>query len=109
MGQHWAMYNIPWNASTMVVSKIAEGTKTLSGDLANAKQVAPLNNGAFLAPCATSLKNNMDDQYAFTLYALSTDTLPGAGTSVASIVTALKAVTPLGKAVLTGHAGLNGK
>jgi hypothetical protein len=51
----------------------------------------------------------MDDQYAFTLYALSTDTLPGAGTSVASVVTALKAVTPLGKAVLTGHAGLKGK
>ncbi|HEY7371128.1 MAG TPA: YbhB/YbcL family Raf kinase inhibitor-like protein, partial [Polyangia bacterium] len=109
MGQHWAMYNIPWNASTSVVSKIAEATKTLSGDLMNAKQVAPLNNGAFLAPCAQMLTNNMDDQYAFTLYALSTDTLPGAGTSVASVVTALKAVTPLGKAVLTGHAGLKGK
>ena len=43
---------------------------TLTGDLAAAKQ-----SGKFLTPCAQSLMNNMDDQYAFTLYALSTPTL----------------------------------
>ena len=42
---------------------------TLTGDLANARQVAPLGN-AFLSPCAQSLMNGMDDIYAFTLYAL---------------------------------------
>jgi phosphatidylethanolamine-binding protein (PEBP) family uncharacterized protein len=108
-GQHWAMYNIPWNATTMVVSKIPEATKTLSGDLASAKQVSPVGGGAFLAPCAQSVMNGMDDQYAFTLYALSTDTLAGSPTSVATVLSALKNVTPLGKAVLTGHAGLKGK
>ena len=91
-------------------SKIAEGTKTLSGDLANAKQVAPLNNGAFLAPCATSLKNNMDDQYEFTIYALTTPTLAITGTTVANALTALKAISPPPPtAKLHGHAGLNGK
>ena len=113
MGQHWAMYNIPWNASTGVVSKIPEGTKTLTGDLMNAKQVAPVTQGgAFLAPCAVSVMNGMDDQYAFTLYALSTDTLTISGTaSVAKVLSALQAAQAqqLGKAVLTGHAGLNGK
>jgi hypothetical protein len=56
------------------------------------------------------LKNGMDDQYEFRIYALSTPTLAGA-TSVATAVAALKptAVTPLGKAVLHGHAGLKGK
>jgi phosphatidylethanolamine-binding protein (PEBP) family uncharacterized protein len=101
MGQHWAIWNIPWDGTK--VAMFPEGTKTLSGDLMSAKQ-----SGAFLAPCAQSLKNNMDDQYAFTIYALS-DMLTVSGTSVANCLTALKAVTPLGKAVLTGHAGLKGQ
>jgi len=105
MGQHWAIWNIPWNSATGVVSKFPQGTKTLTGDLATAKQ-----SGTFLTPCAQSLMNNMDDQYAFTIYALSTETLtvPGTGT-VANALTALKAITPLGTAVLHGHAGLKGK
>ena len=55
--------------------------------------------------------NNMDDQYAFTLYALSTPTLNITGTSVANALTALRAATAttLGKVVLKGHAGLKGK
>ena len=111
MGQHWAMYNIPWNASTGIVSKIPEGTKTLTGDLATARQVAPLGNNAFLSPCAQSVVNGMDDQYAFTLYALSTATLNVQGTvSVANVLNALKAAGApiLGTAKLTGHAGRNG-
>ncbi len=119
MGQHYAVYNIP--ASVM---EIAQGglAKTLSGDIAMAKQASPLNNG-FLAPCAQSVKNGMDDNYEFTIYALSTASLTGAGTSVASVLEALgvlnssgKLVTPpmlnsavLGTAVLHAHAGLKGQ
>ncbi len=117
-GQHYAIYNIP--ASVM---EIAQGalSKTLMGDIATAKQAAPLNNG-FLAPCAQSVTNAMDDNYEFTIYALSTATLSGAGTSVASVLQALGVLTGnkltnppmlnaavLGTAVLHGHAGLNGK
>jgi phosphatidylethanolamine-binding protein (PEBP) family uncharacterized protein len=99
MGQHWAIWNIP-----PTVTKIAEATTTITADLMPAKQ-----SGKFLAPCAQSLMNNMDDQYEFTLYALSTDTLAiGTGTSVANALTALKAATPLGTAKLKGHAGLKG-
>ena len=66
-------------------------------------------SGKFLAPCAQSLTNNTDDQYEFTLYALSTATLDVSGTTVANALTALKAGTPLGTAKLHGHAGLKGK
>jgi phosphatidylethanolamine-binding protein (PEBP) family uncharacterized protein len=100
LGNHWAMWNIP--ASAM---KLPEGTTMLSGDFAMAKQT-----GAFLAPCAQSLMNNMDDQYEFTIYALSTATLNVSGTGVANARTALKnaASSVLGTAVLKGHAGVKG-
>jgi phosphatidylethanolamine-binding protein (PEBP) family uncharacterized protein len=101
-GNHWAVWNIP--ATT---TAFPEGTKTLSGALANAKQ-----SGTFLAPCAQSLMNGMDDQYEFTIYALSVPTLTVSGSMVANARTALKtAMTAgqvLGTAVLHGHAGLNG-
>lgn len=102
-GNHWAIWNIP--ASVM---SFPEGTTTLSGALANAKQ-----SGTFLAPCAQSLMNGMDDQYAFTLYALSTATLNvqnGTGVAQArtALMTAMSAGQVLGTAVLHGHAGLKG-
>jgi phosphatidylethanolamine-binding protein (PEBP) family uncharacterized protein len=103
LGQHWAIWNIAWNATTGTPSMFPQGTKTLSGDFASAKQ-----SGTFLAPCAQSLMNGMDDQYAFTIYALSSATLNVTGMSVANALTALKATTPLGTAVLHGHAGLKG-
>jgi len=99
MGQHWAIWNIP---STVTV--FPQGTATLTGDLAAAKQ-----SGKFLTPCAQSVVNNTDDQYEFTVYALSTATLNISGTTVANALTALKAITPLGTAKLHGHAGLKGK
>lgn len=100
-GQHWAIWNIP--ASVMQFPK-ATGA-TLSGALAAATQ-----SGKFLPPCAQTVMNNMDDQYAFTIYALSTTKLPGiSGTTVADALTALKAITPLGTAALHGHAGVNGQ
>ena len=102
LGNHWAIWNIP-----ATVMKFPEGTMTLSGDLMNAKQ-----SGAFLAPCAQSVMGGMDDQYEFTVYALSTATLNVSGTSVANARTALmSAMTAgqvLGTATLKGHAGLKG-
>ena len=101
MGQHWAIWNIP-----ATVNMMAQGTKTLTGELATAKQ-----NGAYLAPCAVTVVNNMDDQYEFTIYALSTPTLNVSGMSVANALTALRAAQAqqLGTAKLHGHAGVKGK
>ena len=105
MGQHWAIWNIPWDPATGKVSMFPEALPmTLTGDLATAKQ-----SGKFFPPCAQSLVGGMDDQYAFTLYALSTTTLNITGTSVMSALTALRAANPLGTAKLTGHAGLKGQ
>ena len=98
-GNHWAIWNIP--ASVM---QLPEGTTMLSGALMMAKQT-----GVFLAPCAQSLMNNMDDRYEFTIYALPTATLTVSGTGVMNVRDALKAASPLGTAVLHGHAGQFGK
>jgi phosphatidylethanolamine-binding protein (PEBP) family uncharacterized protein len=99
MGQHWALWNVPAS-----VAKFPKGQKTLTGDLAAAKQ-----SGAFLTPCAQSLMGGMDDVYELTVYALGTPTLNITGTSVANALTALKSAAVLGKATLHGHAGLKGK
>ena len=102
LGNHWAIWNIPATVMTF-----PEGTMTLSGELMNAKQ-----SGAFLAPCAQSVMGGMDDQYEFTVYALSTATLNVSGTSVANartaLMTAMTAGQVLGTATLKGHAGLKG-
>jgi phosphatidylethanolamine-binding protein (PEBP) family uncharacterized protein len=100
MGQHWAIWNIP--ASVM---KFPQGTKTLTGDFANAKQSA-----AWFPPCAGMLTNGMDDQYEFKIWAIPTATLNVSGTSVANALTALKALSPApATATLHGHSGLMGK
>jgi len=53
--------------------------------------------------------NNANDNYEFTVHALSTATLNITGTTVANALTALKEITPLETAKLRGHAGLKGK
>ena len=101
LGNHWAIWNIP-----ATVMSLPEGlTGTLSGTLASAKQ-----SGTFLAPCAQSLMNNMDDKYAFTVYALSVPTITASTVANArtALMTAMTAGQVLGTAVLTGHAGLKG-
>ena len=101
LGNHWAIWNIP--ATT---TSLPEGlTGTLSGGLANAKQ-----SGTFLAPCAQSLMNNMDDKYAFTVYALSVPTITASTVANArtALMTAMTSGQVLATAVLTGHAGLKG-
>ena len=99
MGQHWAAWDIP--AAAM---QLPEETMSFSGALAGAKQT-----NKYLSPCPSG-----NDTYAFTVYALSSATLSvtgaeGTGTAnsagVAKVLTALRAVTPLGKAVLTGTSG----
>lgn len=106
MGQHWAMWNIP-----ATVMNLPQGTTTLGGEFSSAKQ-----SGKYLAPCAISLVNGMDDEYEFTVYALSTATLNVSGSSVANALTALGvlpngmlAASVLGKATFRGHAGIGGK
>jgi phosphatidylethanolamine-binding protein (PEBP) family uncharacterized protein len=106
MGQHWAIWNIPWDGTKPTTMPEGMG-QTLTGDFAMAKQ-----NGKFLTPCAQSLMGGMDDEYRFKLYALSTETLNVTGsTSVANALTALRAAEAqtLGTAELTGHAGLKGE
>jgi phosphatidylethanolamine-binding protein (PEBP) family uncharacterized protein len=98
LGNHWAIWNIP-----ATVMSLPEGlTGTLSGSLSTAKQ-----SGTFLAPCAQTLMNNMDDKYAFTVYALSVPTITASTVANArtALMTAMTAGQVLGTAVLTGHAG----
>ncbi|HEY0464144.1 MAG TPA: hypothetical protein VGC79_08050 [Polyangiaceae bacterium] len=100
MGQHWAIWNIP-----ATVAKFPQGTKTLTGDLATAKQSA-----AWFPPCAQTLMNGMDDVYEFTIWAIPTATLNVSGMSVANALTALKALSPKpATATLHGHSGVKGK
>jgi len=101
LGNHWALWNIP-----ATVMSLPEGTTTLSGTLASAKQ-----SGTFLAPCAQSLMGGMDDKYAFTIYALSVPTITASTVANArtALMTAMTGGQVLGTAVLTGHAGLMGK
>lgn len=96
MGQHWAAWNLPSTAT-----KLPKATTMLSGDLAGGKQT-----NTYLAPCPTA----PPDTYEFTVYALSApldvsgaeSTMSVNSAGVAKVLTALKAVTPLGKAVLHG-------
>jgi phosphatidylethanolamine-binding protein (PEBP) family uncharacterized protein len=103
LGEHWAIWNIPLTATSLM-----EGLgSSLTGSLMGAKQ-----SGTFLAPCAGSMNGTMGDKYEFTLYALSTSTLSGlSGTSVDAVRKALAALPAsqiLGPAVLTGYAGKAG-
>ena len=114
MGQHRAMYNIP---STVAQLPQGAAIATPTGTLSTTKQANPLGGG-FLAPCAQSTASKTtDDQYAFTVYALSTATLTlGSDTSVKGVLTALGvlplpsklAATVLGSASIHAHAGYNG-
>jgi phosphatidylethanolamine-binding protein (PEBP) family uncharacterized protein len=102
MGQHWAAWDIPGSAMKML-----KGTTMLTGDLQGGKQT-----NKYLAPCPSG-----NDTYAFTIYALSASLsvsgAEGTGTSnsagVAKVIAALRAVTPLGTAVLHGTSGPMGQ
>ena len=103
-GNHWAIWNIPWDSSTGKVSQFPKATTTLSGDLASAKQ-----SGAYFAPCSQT--QNQEDEYVFTIYALSTATLSISGSSVANARSALESASApvLATAKLRGHAGYKGE
>ncbi|MET0793514.1 MAG: hypothetical protein ABW061_18475 [Polyangiaceae bacterium] len=102
MGRHWAIWNIP-----STVTKFPKGTKTLSGDLAAAKQ-----SGSFLTPCAQTVMNGMDDNYEFTVWAVPSATLTVTGSgdsSIVNLLSQLRALSPApAKATLHGHAGVKG-
>jgi phosphatidylethanolamine-binding protein (PEBP) family uncharacterized protein len=104
LGEHWAIWNIPATVMQFPANTVVT---TLPSSLGTAKQ-----SGKYLAPCAQSLMNGMDDQYEYTVYALSTATLTITGTTVDNARTALAAAKTagqvLGTATLDGHAGLKG-
>jgi len=103
---HYAMYNIPAD-----VTSIAKGLPAGSPPAGIANLVGSTQKGAlsaaYLGPCPNN-SGTMADTYAFTLYALSQDKLPGNPTDVNGIVTAAKAANPLGTAILTGTSDAKG-
>ena len=105
-GEHYAIYDIPADV-TSIAQGLPSGSPPMGiANLVGAIQKSPLA-AQYLGPCP----NNTDgtsDSYAFTLYALSQEKLPGTVTDVASIVLAIKAANPLGQAVLTGTSDAKG-
>ncbi len=105
-GMHYAMWDIPAEVMSLPENLAAGSPPAGVANLAGAKQKNPFA-ARYLGPCP----NNTDgssDTYAFTLYALSQEQLPGSVTDVASVVSAIQAANPLGKAVLTGTSDAKG-
>jgi phosphatidylethanolamine-binding protein (PEBP) family uncharacterized protein len=105
-GDHYAIYDIPPDVMALPQGLPAGSPPAGIANLAGAKQKSPFA-AAYLGPCPNNT-NGMADTYAFTIYALSQDKLPGTLSDVASIVTAIKAANPLGQAVLTGTSDAKG-
>jgi phosphatidylethanolamine-binding protein (PEBP) family uncharacterized protein len=100
------MYNIPGDVTSIAKGLPAGSPPAGIANLAGAVQKSPLA-AAYLGPCPNN-SGTMSDTYAFTLYALSQDKLPGNPSSVNAIVAAAKAATPLGTAILTGTSDAKG-
>ena len=106
-GQHWAIWNVPWDPATGKVTMFPEALPmTLTGRFRERQAEWEVPD---------TLRAVGDEQHGrpvrvHSLRALDPD--PGiTGTSVANALTALRAATAttLGKVVLKGHAGLKGK
>ena len=105
-GMHYAIWDIPADVMSLPNGLAAGSPPTGVANLVGAKQKNPFA-ARYLGPCP----NNTDassDTYAFTLYALSQAQLPGNLTDVASVVSAIQAANPLGKAILTGTSDAKG-
>jgi phosphatidylethanolamine-binding protein (PEBP) family uncharacterized protein len=105
-GMHYAMWDIPAGVSSLPKGLPAGSPPAGIANLAGAKQKNPFA-AQYLGPCPNN-NDNSADTYAFTLYALSQDKLPGTITDVASVVAAIQAANPLAKAVLTGTSDAKG-
>ena len=103
---HYAIYDIPAGVTSLPQGLPAGSPPTGIANLVGAKQKSPLA-AQYLGPCPNNT-GSAADTYAFTLYALSQDKLPGTVSDVASIVAAIKAANPLGQAVLTGTSDAKG-
>ena len=76
-------------------------------NLSTAMQKKAPSGDAYLGPCPNfpSAAHTKTDNYELRLYALSQASLPSnlGSMTVQQIVTAIEALPPLGRAVLTGH------
>lgn len=105
-GMHYAMWDIPAGVSSLPKGLPAGSPPAGIANLTGAKQKNPFA-AQYLGPCPNN-NDNSADTYAFTLYALSQDKLPGTVTDVASVVAAIQAANPLAKAVLSGTSDAKG-
>lgn len=105
-GYHWVIWDIP--ATTRALPAALPAGAALSTPV-TAKQSSPANPfdgfpaNAYFGPCPNAIgQTNNTDSYAFTIYALSVDTLTGNSSSVKSVAAAILATTPLAAAQLGG-------
>lgn len=105
-GYHYVIWDIP-ASSLMLPGNLPSGA-TLTTPVA-AKQFSPENPfdslpaNTYFGPCPNAVgSTNNTDTYAFTIYALSVETLTGSLNGVRNIASAIQATTPLATAKLSG-------
>jgi Raf kinase inhibitor-like YbhB/YbcL family protein len=105
-GYHYVIWDIP--ASTLALPGNLPSGATLTAPV-TAKQFSPANPfdglpaNTYFGPCPNAGGNtNSTDTYAFTIYALSVETLTGSLNGVKNVESAIKATTPLATAKLSG-------
>jgi phosphatidylethanolamine-binding protein (PEBP) family uncharacterized protein len=106
-GFHWVMWDIPAGV-TMLPQGLPAGSPPAGlSNLSTAMQKKAPSGDAYLGPCPNfpSTAHTKTDNYELRLYALSQASLPSnlGSMTVQQIVTAIEALPPLGRAVLTGH------
>jgi phosphatidylethanolamine-binding protein (PEBP) family uncharacterized protein len=106
-GFHWVMWDIPAGVATLPQGLPAGSPPAGLSNLSTAMQKKAPSGDAYLGPCPNfpSTVHTKTDNYELRLYALSQASLPSnlASMTVQQIVTAIEALPPLGRAVLTGH------
>lgn len=105
-GYHWVIWDIP--AATLALPQNLPAGATLTSPV-TAKQFSPANGfdnlpaNAYFGPCPNAIGNTTNtDTYAFTIYALSVETLTSNLNGVKNIEAAIKATTPLATTALHG-------
>ena len=106
-GFHWVIWDIPAGV-TMLPQGLPAGSPPAGlSSLSTAMQKKAPSGDAYLGPCPNfpSAAHTKTDNYELRLYALSQASLPSnlGSMTVQQIVTAIEALPPLGRAVLTGH------
>jgi len=106
-GFHWVMWDIPAGVASLPQGLPAGSPPAGLSNLSPAMQKKAPSGDAYLGPCPNfpSTAHTKTDNYELRLYALSQASLPSnlASMTVQQIVTAIEALPPIGRAVLTGH------